>query len=62
MADASESPTWRAWVPEALAVVTDWDADTQDRALTIAEAKDLAERIARALQAAVQRGHPQPER
>jgi hypothetical protein len=54
---------WREWVAEAHQVIHAWEAETSGRLLSSRDAVGLAEFIARALQAAFERGRsPQPSR
>ena len=50
------SEDWRDWIPEAHRVIEEWEAGTQSRLLSMREAIELSERIARALQDAYKRG------
>ena len=53
-----EPPTedWRDWVPEAHQIIELWEAETKLRMLSLHDTIRLAERIAKALQAAFARG------
>jgi hypothetical protein len=47
---------WRDWIAEAHRVVEEWEASTSARMLSMRDSVALAERIARALHSAFQRG------
>jgi hypothetical protein len=47
---------WRDWIPEAHRVIEEWEADTRIRMLLTQDILSLAERIARALHNAYERG------
>jgi hypothetical protein len=47
---------WRDWVPEAHQVIEQWEAETRLRMLSMHDTIRLAERIAKALHAAFERG------
>jgi hypothetical protein len=50
------SEDWRDWIPEAHQMIEEWEAETKLRMLSTHDATRLAEGIARALQAAFERG------
>jgi hypothetical protein len=47
---------WRDWIPDAHHLIEEWEADTYSRMLSISDAIQLSERIARALHDAFERG------
>ncbi len=47
---------WRDWIAEAHRVVEEWESATSVRMLSMRDSVALAERIARALDSAFQRG------
>jgi hypothetical protein len=47
---------WRDWIPDAHRLIEEWESDTTSRMLSIRDAIQLSERIARALQQAFERG------
>jgi hypothetical protein len=47
---------WRDWIAEAHRVVEEWESATSVRMLSMRDSVALAERIARALHSAYQRG------
>jgi hypothetical protein len=51
-----EPDDWRDWIPEAHRVIEEWEADTRIRMLLTQDILSLAERIARAMHGAYERG------
>lgn len=47
---------WRDWILDAHRVIEEWEAQTNGRMLSMREAIELSERVARALQRAYERG------
>ncbi len=50
---------WAAWLAEAHSIVQQWEASISGRMLSVTEAATLADRIARGLRQAYERGHSQ---
>jgi hypothetical protein len=47
---------WAAWLSEAHAIVQQWEASISGRMLSVTEAATLADRIARGMRQAYERG------